>query len=101
MRANILLRVENEALFLIEHNATVRSVAKAFGVSKSTVHVDLTVRLQKISFAKKGEVAKILKTNLAERHLRGGEATKKKFLSRSSAKRRTSKFGAKTCSFTA
>jgi putative DeoR family transcriptional regulator, stage III sporulation protein D len=67
------------ANFIVEHKATVRSAAKRFGISKSTVHKDVTERL--ISF--NSELAKAVKTvldeNKAERHIRGGQATKAKY----------------------
>ena len=65
--------------YLIKHQATVRSCAAALGVSKSTVHKDVT---QTLKFVNKGlyeEVQKVLQKNKQERHLRGGEATKIKY----------------------
>lgn len=59
--------------------ATVRAAAKQFGISKSTVHKDLTVRLKKRSRTLYESVARVLRTNKAERHLRGGEATRHKY----------------------
>ena len=65
--------------YLIENNATVRAVAARFGISKSTVHKDLTERLNKINPSLANEARKILEENKAERHIRGGRATKLKY----------------------
>jgi len=70
------------AQYIIEHNATVRQAAKAFGISKSTVHKDVAERLLKINPSLAEEVRKVLDVNLSERHLRGGMATKEKYLHR-------------------
>lgn len=67
------------AEYIIENKATVRSTAKNFGISKSTVHKDVTQRLEHISLALYREVKNILDTNKAQRHIRGGLATKKKY----------------------
>lgn len=76
-------KVEDRAVrlgeYIVEQGATVRGAAKAFGVSKSTVHKDVTERLCKISPGLYGEVAKILQINKQERHIRGGLATRKKY----------------------
>lgn len=69
------------AEFVVATGATVRTAAKRFGVSKSTVHKDLTERLKQVDFALFSEVSDILAKNRAERHLRGGEATKMKYKS--------------------
>ncbi len=58
---------------------TVRGVAKEFGISKSTVHKDITVTLKKVNKALYAQVKQVLEKNKQERHLRGGEATKKKY----------------------
>ena len=68
--------------YVIETGDTVRGAAQKFGVSKSTVHKDLTHKLKKISPQMYEQVGKILETNKSERHLRGGEATRKKYLMR-------------------
>ena len=68
------------AHYIIETKDTVRSTAKKFGVSKSTVHKDVTERLPKINPLIASMVKEILDTNKAERHIRGGEATKKKYI---------------------
>ncbi len=66
--------------YVIENKVTVRACASHFGISKSTVHKDLTWRLKKINPVLYGEVKGILDINKSERHLRGGEATRKKYL---------------------
>ena len=66
--------------YLIEHQATVRSAARVFGVSKSTVHKDVTQALRTVNKSLYLEVQKLLLKNKQERHLRGGEATKQKYL---------------------
>lgn len=65
--------------YIIENNATVRAAAKKFGISKSTVHKDVSERLPKIQPQLYPEVKKILEKNKQERHIRGGMATKKKY----------------------
>ena len=65
--------------YLVEHGMTVRGVAKEFGISKSTVHKDVTVTLKKVNRALYFQVKAVLDKNKQERHLRGGEATKKKY----------------------
>lgn len=67
------------ANFIIENKATVRAAAKKFGISKSTVHKDITERLSKINLSLAHEVKLVLDENKAERHIRGGEATKEKY----------------------
>jgi len=74
-------RCELLAEYLITNNATVRITAKRFGISKSTVHKDVTEKLMRINPSMYGEVKEILDKNKAERHLRGGEATKQKYMS--------------------
>ena len=73
-------RAEELALYIVKNNATVRAVAKAFGVSKSTVHTDITEKLQNVNSDLWHEVRKVLDINKAQRHLRGGQATKEKYL---------------------
>ena len=68
------------ATYMIENESTVRGVAKKFGISKSTVHKDITVNLKRINPELYASVKKILDINKQERHIRGGEATKRKFL---------------------
>lgn len=68
--------------YIINSRATVRETAKKFGISKSTVHKDLTDRLNKINPQLAKDVKIILDVNKAERHIRGGMATRKKYLGR-------------------
>lgn len=79
MKDYIQKRVLDLSSYIAERRATVRQAAKFFGVSKSTVHKDVTERLPKIKRGLAREVKRILDTNKAERHLRGGEATRKKY----------------------
>lgn len=72
-------RAINLAHYIIETKDTVRGAAKKYGISKSTVHKDVSERLLKINPALAKEVRIILDENKAERHLRGGMATKKKY----------------------
>ena len=73
-------RCEKMAQYLIDNKSTVRETAKKFGISKSTVHKDLTDKLYKINLLLYNEVEKVLQTNKLERHIRGGEATKQKYI---------------------
>ncbi|MBE6741834.1 MAG: sporulation transcriptional regulator SpoIIID [Ruminococcaceae bacterium] len=66
--------------YIIKTKATVRQAAQVFGISKSTVHMDVTKRLSKISPSLAKEVNKVLQENKAVRHIRGGLATKEKYL---------------------
>ena len=66
--------------YIAENNSTVRATGKKFGISKSTVHTDVTVRLKKINPALYNEVRRVLEKNKEERHIRGGIATKEKYL---------------------
>ena len=75
-------RCEVLAEYVIDTGATVRTAANHFGVSKSTVHKDLTLRLKYTNPTLYREVKEILEINKSERHLRGGEATRKKYLSK-------------------
>ncbi len=65
--------------YIIENNATVRQTAKVFHISKSTVHKDVTKRLQQVNAALQEEVRHVLEQNKQERHIRGGQATKNKY----------------------
>ena len=67
------------AVYMIENRATVRAAAKKFGISKSTVHKDLSQRLPQYNKALYEQVKVILDTNKAQRHIRGGLATRKKY----------------------
>ena len=75
------VRCEILAEYMIENKATVRAAAQRFGISKSTVHKDVTLKLGYENPALYREVQDLLEKNKAERHLRGGEATRKKYLS--------------------
>ncbi len=79
MRDYIEERVLNLANYIIETKCTVRAAAKKFGISKSTVHKDLTERLEEISPGLYDDVRVILNENKAERHIRGGLATREKY----------------------
>lgn len=79
LKTNIEERACDLAVYIIENKATVRSAAKQFGISKSTVHKDLSERLQHINRALYVQVKEILEKNKAERHIRGGNATRRKY----------------------
>ncbi len=79
MREDISQRAVDLAQYIVENNATVRDAAKRFGISKSTVHKDLAERLRYISRPLYAQARVVLEQNKAERHLRGGEATRKKY----------------------
>jgi putative DeoR family transcriptional regulator (stage III sporulation protein D) len=79
VRDHIWQRVVDIGNYILKSRATVRDTAKVFGVSKSTVHKDVTERLPKVNAQLADEVKKVLEFNKAERHLRGGEATRQKF----------------------
>ena len=68
------------ANYIVEEKATVRPTAKNFGVSKSTLHTDVTDRLLQINASLAREARKVLDTNKSERHIRGGMATREKYL---------------------
>lgn len=72
-------RCETFAKFMIKQKATVRRTASEFGISKSTVHKDVTVRLKEVNRGLYGEIKELLDQNKKERHLRGGKATKEKY----------------------
>ena len=80
MREYIEERAVEIANYIIENNATVRQTAKQFRISKSTVHKDVTERLEKINASLAAETRKVLDVNKSERHIRGGMATKEKYL---------------------
>lgn len=82
MKAYIEKRAIEIGTYIIESNATVRQTAVRFGISKSTVHKDVSERLSEINPALAAEVRKVLNINKAERHIRGGMATKEKYLHR-------------------
>ena len=80
MRDDLERRARELAVYLIERRTTIRDAAKHFSVSKSTVHKDLSERLREIDRSLYVQVKEILEQNKAERHLRGGEATRRKYL---------------------
>lgn len=82
MKDYIAQRAVDLAHYIIENNATVRKTARVFNVSKSTVHKDVHERLKTLNPALYREAQKVLEVNKAERHLRGGMATKAKYLNR-------------------
>lgn len=79
MRTDIEERAVRLAEYITENRATVRAAAKKFGVSKSTVHKDITERLETVSPELYAKVRDLLELNKAERHIRGGIATRDKF----------------------
>ena len=79
MRDDLERRARELAVYLIERRTTIRDAAKHFSVSKSTVHKDLSERLKEIDRSLYVQVKEILEQNNAERHLRGGDATKRKY----------------------
>ena len=79
MTDTIAQRVQELAVYMIESRATVRMAAKHFNISKSTVHKDLSQRLPQYNKRLYQQVRDILEINKAERHIRGGLATKRKF----------------------
>ena len=79
---DIHMRILAEAEYIVKTNSTVRAAAKHFKISKSTVHKDITERLEEIDLKLFGQVRAVLEKNLSERHIRGGMATKRKYESR-------------------
>lgn len=80
MKDYIEERAVEIANFIIQEKATVRQTAKKFGVSKSTVHKDVTDRLLQVNPELASQARKVLDVNKSERHIRGGLATKEKYL---------------------
>ncbi len=80
MKGYIEERAVEVANYIIESNATVRQTAKKFGISKSTVHKDVTERLIQINPSLASAARKVLDLNKSERHIRGGLATREKYL---------------------
>lgn len=80
MKDYIEERAIEVALYIIEENATVRQAARQFGISKSTIHKDLTERLCQINSNLARQARVVLDTNKSERHIRGGLATREKYL---------------------
>ncbi len=79
MKGYIEERAIELANYIIEKKTTVRAAAKKFGISKSTVHKDVTERLARVNSELADDVRIVLEENKAERHIRGGEATKAKY----------------------
>ena len=79
MKGNMEERAERLALYIIENRATVRAAAQKFAISKSTVHKDLSERLPGFNRTLYRHVKEVLEENKAERHIRGGIATRKKY----------------------
>ena len=79
MQSDIEERVRDLAVYLLENKTTVRAAAQRFGVSKSTVHKDLTERLPRLSPGLFAQVRQLLDWNKAQRHIRGGLATRRKY----------------------
>ena len=84
MRDYIELRAIEVGKYIIDSKATVRKTATKFGVSKSTVHKDLSERLEQVNRSLWQQAKKILEQNKAERHIRGGNATRAKYEKRRS-----------------
>lgn len=82
MMSYIKERTLKLAAYVEETQSTVRKTAKIFKLSKSTVHNDLSKRLKKVDFKQYERVQKILDKNFSEKHIRGGEATKRKYQTR-------------------
>ena len=80
MKGIVELRAIELAEYIVENQTTVRAAAKKFGISKSTVHNDVSERLRKLNPELYNDVRKVLDVNKAERHIRGGMATKKKYM---------------------
>ena len=80
MKGNMEERACQLALYIIENKATVRAAARKFNISKSTVHKDITDRVAKIDAELARSVRQVLEVNKAERHIRGGMATREKYL---------------------
>ena len=79
LKGNMEERAERLALYIIENRATVRAAAQKFAISKSTVHKDLSERLPGFNRTLYQQVKEVLEENKAERHIRGGIATRKKY----------------------
>ena len=87
MKDYIEERAISIAEYIIEQSATVRQTAKAFGVSKSTVHKDVTDRLSQINPTLAKQARQVLDINKSERHIRGGMATKVKYAHRQESRK--------------
>ncbi|MBQ2325564.1 MAG: sporulation transcriptional regulator SpoIIID [Clostridia bacterium] len=84
METDILRRAYELGEYILETGATVRACAARYGISKSTVHKDVSVRLKGASPSLYSDVRKVLDKNRLERHIRGGEATRRKYLAENS-----------------
>ena len=73
------IKIKTLALYILEHNTTIRATAKHFGIPKSTVHHDLSTKLKFIDYPLFQEVKKLLKNNFNIKHIHGGESTKIKY----------------------
>ena len=82
MKGSVEERAAMLGTYIIENKATVRNAAKKFGISKSTVHKDVSERLKYVNPKLYKEVKNILELNKAQRHIRGGLATKNKYMKR-------------------
>ena len=82
MREDVHLRVMQAAEHILETGATVRACAVQFGVSKTTIHKDVTERLKQIDPDLAARTQRVLERNRRERHIRGGRATREKYLRR-------------------
>ena len=80
MNKNIIIRVLEEANYIVENKKTVRETSRIFNVSKSTVHKDMQERLKEIDYELFKKVDKIFKYHIKIRHINGGEATRSKYL---------------------
>ena len=78
MKGNMEERAERLAQYIIENRTTVRAAAQKFGISKSTVHKDISERLPQFNRVLYQQVKEVLEVNKAQRHIRGGIATRKK-----------------------
>lgn len=85
MYNDVYIRTLEYAMYIIENNATIRATAKKFGVAKSSVHYDLKYRLKDYDAELYCSVKRILETNFNEKHIRGGMATRQKYLNEKEA----------------
>lgn len=83
MKREVQNRVTEAAEHILKTGATVRACAEAFGVSKTTIHKDMRERLPELSETMARQVDAVLRKNREERHIRGGQATREKYLRRS------------------
>lgn len=80
MNRNIKLRIIKEANYILEEKCTIRQAAKKFNISKSTVHKDMQERLKELDRTMHKKIYKIFDKHIKERHIKGGESTKRKYL---------------------